>query len=197
MRWRWWPWGRQLGLEFDRIAAGLAHFGGARRRFELIGTVGTVQFIDDYAHHPSEIQATLTAARSQNRRIVAVFQPHRYSRVRSLFTEFATAFSAADLVVVVPTYPAGEKPSSQDDLDSAGVLATAIEASLSQDLTMLDGESRVIYEGDLKFLPDTLSPKLQENDLVLFLGAGNLNRTIPAVAAAYREQVMVYEAIAS
>ena len=103
--------GRVLGLEFGEIAKGIATFEGARRRFEFRGEVAGITFIDDYAHHPSEIRATLAAARLQARpgqRVVAIFQPHRYSRTLTFLEEFAESFTHADLVVLTDIYSAGE-----------------------------------------------------------------------------------------
>jgi UDP-N-acetylmuramate--alanine ligase len=103
--------GRKLNLDFATIAANIANFEGARRRFELCGEANGIIFIDDYAHHPSEIRATLASARLQAQpgaRVVAIFQPHRYSRTLTFLSEFAAAFSDADLVVITDIYSAGE-----------------------------------------------------------------------------------------
>lgn len=185
--------GRQLGLEFDVIAEALADCEGARRRFELKGAVNTVQFVDDYAHHPTEIEATLRAASTQQQRIVAVFQPHRYSRVASLFDEFAHSFAHAATVIVVPIYAAGEQPLPGCETKSAQTLATAIEAARPSQTDTANGQS-VYYEPDLANLSHRLVPLLQTNDLVVFLGAGNLNRSIPDIMSAYRQQTEHSEA---
>jgi UDP-N-acetylmuramate--alanine ligase len=165
--------GRVLGLEFGEIAKGIASFEGARRRFELRGEVGGITFIDDYAHHPSEIRVTLAAARLQARpgqRVVAIFQPHRYSRTLTFLEEFAESFAHADLVVITDIYSAGEPNLEQI---SGELLATAIAKQ----------HLHVVYQPTLpdlcKFLVQTLRP----GDLALFLGAGNLNQTIPEVIA--------------
>ena len=178
---------RKLGLDFATIAEALADFGGARRRFELRGTVEGVQFIDDYAHHPSEIQVTLAAAKSLNRRVVAVFQPHRYSRIASLFEDFSRAFGSADEVIVVPTYAAGEKPLPANQRKSAKTLTDRIRQQ--------SGNPNVTYQSRLEDLCQRLPSRLRPEDLVLFLGAGNLNRQIPAIVDAYRDRLQQSAAV--
>jgi UDP-N-acetylmuramate--alanine ligase len=168
--------GRILGLEFGEIAKGLATFEGARRRFEFRGEVDGITFIDDYAHHPSEIRATLAAARLQARpgqRVVAIFQPHRYSRTLTFLEEFAESFAHADLVVITDIYSAGEPDLGQV---SGELLAAKIAKQQQQ----------VVYQplpAVSEFLPTTLRP----GDLALFLGAGNLNQVIPEVIATLRQ----------
>ena len=169
---------RQLGMPFERIADALGEFGGARRRFELRGTVEGVDFIDDYAHHPSEIQVTLAAAKAQNRRVIAIFQPHRYSRIASLFDDFSRSFDSADEVIVVPTYPAGETPLPDNRSRSAETLTDRIRQQ--------SGNPNVVYQPQLDALSVQLPSRLRPRDLVVFLGAGNLNRQIPAIVDAYR-----------
>jgi UDP-N-acetylmuramate--alanine ligase len=197
--------GRHLGLSFEAIASALAQFGGARRRFELKGVVSDVQFVDDYAHHPTEIAATLAAAQTQQRRVVAVFQPHRYTRMASLFHEFAAAFRDADVVVVVPVYSAGEDPlPCSEELSAEALVRQMHRASLngnSSNGASPNGNSstnlsagvipvpEVFYEGELAALPERLSALLEPDDLVLFLGAGNLNCSIPTVMNAYRSRL--------
>ncbi|MGK7906624.1 MAG: UDP-N-acetylmuramate--L-alanine ligase [Synechococcus sp.] len=178
---------RKLGLDFATIVESLADFGGARRRFELRGTVEGVRFIDDYAHHPSEIQVTLTAAKSQNRRVVAIFQPHRYSRIASLFEDFSRAFGCADEVIVVPTYAAGEKPLPANQGKSAEILTERIRQQ--------SGNPNVTYQPRLEDLRDWLPSRLRPGDLVLFLGAGNLNRQIPSIVDAYRDRLQQSAAV--
>ncbi len=171
--------GRHLGIPFEQIATVLGDFVGAHRRFELKGMVQDVVFIDDYAHHPSEIEATLSAAQLQQRRVVAVFQPHRYSRLASLFEDFAQAFSQADLVVITPTYSAGE-----------GIHPNTSSLSLAAEMAQC--HPWVCYEPSLDHLPQSLSARLQPGDLVLFLGAGDLNRQIPATIEAYTQRCQVH-----
>lgn len=171
--------GRYLGLEFAVIADAIATFGGAKRRFECRGQYNGVNFIDDYAHHPREIEATLEAARQKvlqagAGRVIALFQPHRYSRATAFLSEFAIAFGNADQVIVTDIYSAGEVNLHQLTGEH---LAQAIARH----------HAHVSYQPDLTQLPQQLSSWLQPNDWVLFLGAGNLNQTIPNVIAAYQE----------
>jgi UDP-N-acetylmuramate--alanine ligase len=168
--------GRLLGLPFETIATALFTFEGARRRFEHRGVANDILFIDDYAHHPSEVRATLAAARLHaakslpRRRVVTVFQPHRYSRTQTFLAEFAESFGDADVVVLSDIYSAGEANSGQiNGQQVADFFATH--------------HSGVHYRPSLqtirKFLAETLVP----GDLVMFLGAGNLNQIIPEVMA--------------
>jgi UDP-N-acetylmuramate--alanine ligase len=165
--------GRALGLEFGAIAKGIATFEGARRRFEFRGEVDGITFIDDYAHHPSEIRVTIAAARLQARpgqRVVAIFQPHRYSRTLTFLEEFAQSFTHADLVVLTDIYSAGEPDLG---LISGEQLAAAIAQQHPQ----------VIYQPTLPSVREFLLSNLRPGDLALFLGAGNLNQAIPEVMA--------------
>jgi UDP-N-acetylmuramate--alanine ligase len=160
--------GRVLGLEFGAIAKGIATFEGARRRFELRGEVDGITFIDDYAHHPSEIRVTLAAARLQARpgqRVVAIFQPHRYSRTLTFLEEFSESFTHADLVVLTDIYSAGEPNLGQ----------------------IAKHHSQVVYQPTLPAVREYLLKTLRPGDLALFLGAGNLNQVIPEVITALCE----------
>ncbi|MFS8923117.1 UDP-N-acetylmuramate--L-alanine ligase [Synechococcus sp. B60.1] len=168
--------GRQLGLEFPVIASALAQFRGVQRRFEAKGEVGGVTFIDDYAHHPSEVRATLRAAYLQQRRVVAVFQPHRHSRLAALFQDFARCFENADVVVIVPTYGAGEPAPERSD-------------SLRLAVAVAEHHPQVRYVSSLRELPQVLASVLQPGDLAIFLGAGDLNQQIAATMRAYAAQV--------
>ncbi len=169
--------GRLLGLDFPVIAKSIATFEGTRRRFELRGEVNGILFIDDYAHHPSEIRATLAAARLQaksEQRVVAIFQPHRYSRTLAFLPDFAQSFSNADQVVVSDIYSAGEPNLGQI---SGQKLAEMIAAQHPQ----------VTYQPTLASVCQFLIQTLRPNDLALFLGAGNLNQVIPKVIAKLRQ----------
>jgi UDP-N-acetylmuramate--alanine ligase len=173
--------GRYLGLEFEVIADAIATFSGASRRFEKRGEVNGIRFIDDYAHHPSEINATLAAARLQangldfpQNRVVAIFQPHRYSRTQTFLAEFGQCFSSADLVVVTDIYSAGE--AKLNDISGEKV-AAEIAAHHPQ----------VVYQPSLKAVSRFLTENLQPGDLAIFLGAGNLNQIIPEVVAFYEQ----------
>ncbi|MBN3959844.1 UDP-N-acetylmuramate--L-alanine ligase [Nostoc sp. NMS8] len=163
--------GRALGLEFGAIAKGIATFEGARRRFEFRGEVNGITFIDDYAHHPSEIRVTLAAARLQARpgqRVVAIFQPHRYSRTLTFLEEFAESFAHADLVVLTDIYSAGEPNLGQ-------ISGESLAAEIAKQ------HSSVVYQPTLPAVCEYLLQTLRPGDLALFLGAGNLNQVIPEV----------------
>lgn len=165
---------RNFGIEFEVIASAIAQFTGAKRRFEIYGEEKGILFIDDYAHHPSELLATLAGAKlrvesQEAKRLVAIFQPHRYSRTAAFLQEFAMAFKAADLVVVTDVYSAGEAPTHVNG------------EQLAQLMTQYHPE--VIYHSDLSSLSERLTTLLCPGDLALFLGAGNLNQIIPETMA--------------
>ncbi|KAM3112903.1 UDP-N-acetylmuramate--L-alanine ligase [Phormidesmis sp. 146-33] len=168
--------GRLLGLEFEVIAEAIALFEGARRRFEKRGQFNDILFIDDYAHHPSEIQVTLAAAKLQAsqtvppQRVVAVFQPHRYSRTLTFLPEFAASFANADLVIVSDIYSAGEPDLNQ----ITGQQVTSLIAHHNPN---------VLYQPTLQAITHFLNDTLVPGDLAIFLGAGNLNQVIPDVMA--------------
>ncbi len=169
--------GRLLNLDFPVIANSIATFEGARRRFELRGEANNILFIDDYAHHPSEIRATLAAARLQakpEQRIVAIFQPHRYSRTLAFLLDFAQSFSYADLVVISDIYSAGEPNLGQ------------INAQQLVDL-IATYHPQVTYQPSLESVSQYLTQTLRPGDLALFLGAGNLNQVIPEVITSIRQ----------
>lgn len=182
---------RMLGVSFEAIADALSRFEGARRRFELRGVAGEVRFVDDYAHHPSEIQATLSAARLQAqgsstdvRRVVAIFQPHRYSRTQTFLPEFAASFADADAVVVTEVYSAGEPPI---DGVSGKHLAEAIA----------EHHDCVCYQPNLSDLTQFLQSSLQPGDLALFLGAGDLNQIVPPLLDWYRHAETPHDCVRS
>lgn len=172
--------GRQVGLDFNTIAQSLSTFEGTKRRFEHRGEIKEITFIDDYAHHPSEIDATLAAARlrvngnNSLKRVVAIFQPHRYSRTKTFLQEFAAAFQDADAIVITDIYSAGEQNTfgiSSKDL----VKAIAIN------------HDRVYYYADVNSIANFVQQEiLQPGDLAMFLGAGNLNQAIPKTIALYQ-----------
>jgi len=179
--------GRHIGLDFEVIAAAIASFEGTRRRFEKRGEVDGIRFIDDYAHHPSEISATLAAARiqanglldSQHNRVVAIFQPHRYSRTQAFLAEFGQCFHCADLVVVTEIYSAGEPKLGEL---SGEKVAKEIATHHPQ----------VSYQPTLQSVSQFLRETLRPGDLAIFLGAGNLNQIIPEVIACYQQVAQEY-----
>lgn len=168
--------GRKVGLEFAVIADALESFLGTKRRFEFKGEANNIKFIDDYAHHPSEIIVTLAAAKfrvkdKSQKRIVAIFQPHRYSRTETFMNEFATSFIDADVVVITDIYSAGE---TNFNNITGEQLAKKIAITHPQ----------AYYYSELNSLPYFLQEKiLQPGDLVMFLGAGNLNQYIEQTIA--------------
>jgi UDP-N-acetylmuramate--alanine ligase len=168
--------GRKLGLDFKAISSGLATFNGAKRRFELRGHQNNITFIDDYAHHPSEILVTLSAARLRvgaQRRVVAIFQPHRYTRTLEFLTEFSCSFKDADLVVITDIYSAGEA--------NTGIISgEKVVAEISK------YHPNVCYQPTLTAVSGFLTQNLQPGDICLFLGAGSLNQIIPGVVDFYR-----------
>jgi UDP-N-acetylmuramate--alanine ligase len=150
----------QMGIEFEHIKAGLESFQGVERRFQLKGSRNGVQFIDDYAHHPSELEATLSAARSgwKDSRIIAVFQPHLYSRTRDFAREFAAALEMADIAILTDIYPARERP-------IPGITA---------ELILESGNNKIQLISTMEEVHNYLRPKLQTNDLVITMGAGDI-----------------------
>jgi len=150
----------ELGLDFSAIQRGLESFRGVERRFQLRGSRNGVQFIDDYAHHPAELAATLQAARTgwPDSRIIAIFQPHLYSRTRDFAEDFAFELAAADLAIVMPIYPAREQPIP----------------GVSADLIIQAGNSHLQYLSDLDQLEVYLELILQPGDLVITMGAGDI-----------------------
>jgi UDP-N-acetylmuramate--alanine ligase len=157
--------GLELGVPFGRLAEALAAFTGAERRYELRGSARGVTVVDDYGHHPTEIAAVLRAARSgKPARIVAVFQPHRYTRTRDLMGEFGPALSLADVVVLTDIYAAGEPP-----IPGATVNALAEEMRTHvRDLHVVPS---------LADVPELVSALVRDGDLVLTLGAGSIGAT--------------------
>jgi UDP-N-acetylmuramate--alanine ligase len=155
----------QLGLSPDQIRKALAGFGGVKRRFTKTGEWNGVTIFDDYAHHPVEVAAVLRAARASTKgKVVAVVQPHRYTRLQSLFDQFATCFNDADAVIVADVYPAGEQKIEGVDRDH---LVGAIKAH---------GHRRAIGLPSPEVLPAMIREIVTPGDYVVFLGAGNITQ---------------------
>jgi UDP-N-acetylmuramate--alanine ligase len=155
--------GLELDVAFSKIAKALARFEGVDRRFQRKGEAFGATVIDDYGHHPTEIQATLAAAREGfGARTVVAFQPHRYSRTRALLEEFGRAFVLADRVIVTAVYAAGEAP--LPDIDGAAVA----------DALVRHGHPAVSYEPRLERIPNRLRALVLPGDLVITLGAGDI-----------------------
>jgi UDP-N-acetylmuramate--alanine ligase len=162
----------ELGCDDDTIRTGFARFGGVRRRFTRVGEVAGATVIDDYAHHPVEIRAVLSAAREAARgRVIAVAQPHRFTRLRDLMGEFQSCFNDADMVFVAPVYAAGEQP-----------IAGVDSAALVQGLKDRGHRSAAEIEG-----PDELADRLVEllspGDMVVCLGAGDITKWAASLAS--------------
>lgn len=154
---------RFVGLSFDRIAAVLENFSGAGRRFQLTGEVGGIKVVDDYAHHPTEIKATLKAAVQVNTgRVISVFQPHRYTRTSILGERFGEAFTDADIVIVSELYSAGEQPIE-------GVSAKKIISAIERH----DGRE-VIFLPTTREIVDFLVRTVRPGDMVITMGAGDI-----------------------
>ena len=172
--------GREIGLDFTTIAQSLATFEGTKRRFEHRGEINGITFIDDYAHHPSEIEVTLTAARlsvdghNALKRVVAIFQPHRYSRTKTFLLEFANAFQEADEIVITDIYSAGEQ-------NTFGISGSDLVEAIAR------YHDKVHYYPDVDSIDTFIKEKiLQPGDLAMFLGAGNLNQAIAKTITLYQ-----------
>lgn len=154
--------GLDLNIEFEKIASALGAYSGVQRRFQITGEANGVTIIDDYAHHPTEIAATLAAIKSTNRRIVAVFQPHRYTRTKALSKDFGQCFNDADMVIVTNIYGAGEKPI--EGVDASLVVKSLVEF----------GHSRVMFIQTFEEIIDFLHRFTCPQDVVVTLGAGDI-----------------------
>ena len=161
-----------VGIDLDiappLILEALESYAGTGRRFELKATVKEVMIVEDYGHHPTEIRATLDAAkRGWDRRVVSVFQPHRYTRTFHLMDQFATSFNQADVLVLTEIYPASEDP-------IPGVTGERLYDEIRK-----FGHKNVHFEPDLKKIPRLLKQLVRAGDIVMVQGAGNINRIIP------------------
>ena len=160
----------QLGVTSDKIAEGLGHFRGVDRRFQLRGKACGVTVVDDYGHHPTEIRATLAAAREcGHQHIHVIFQPHRYTRTLDLMDQFTCAFADADTVAVLPIYAASEEP-------IPGVTAEALAAKIEG--------PKVQYAADFAAAVAAVAAQARECDLIMTLGAGSVSQLGPQILAA-------------
>lgn len=160
--------GLDLEIDFQLIAEGLESFRGTERRFEIKGEIGegdeSILVVDDYGHHPTEILATLAAAKSSDRRLVVLFQPHRYTRTQKLLRDFARSFYDADVVLLCDIYPASEDP-----------IEGVTSKSLAEEVERF-GHRNVHYIGGVESGADAFAQYAQPGDLLLTLGAGNVWR---------------------
>ena len=153
----------EMGIDESSLRRAFSGFKGVKRRFTRVGEANGVVVVDDYAHHPVEIAAVLKAARTATAgRVIAVVQPHRYTRLRDLFESFCTCFNDADAVVVADVYPAGEAPIAGADRDSL------VEGLRRR------GHRHVLALADPKALAETVSPLVESGDLIVCLGAGSI-----------------------
>ena len=165
-----------MGIAPDMAAAALAGFSGAKRRFETKGKENGIWIVDDYAHHPTEICATLQAAKeTRAQRIICVFQPHRYTRTKLLYEEFCHSFSNCDKLILTHIYSAGENPIP--GISSQG-LAESIRVTTGQDVSYIDSFSRV---------EEYLYKNCREGDLVITMGAGDVFRIGEELVREFRE----------
>ncbi len=169
--------GLEVGIPFETVASALAEFQGAERRFQRLGEVDGVMVVDDYGHHPTEIAAVLAAARAGiDRRLVVVFQPHRYTRTSQLMREFGAALSRADEVVLTEIYAAGEPPIPGVTLDA---LASVVRAA---------ARGGVYVVPAVEDLPSAVAMMARPGDLVITLGAGSIGGTGERILDAIRQR---------
>jgi UDP-N-acetylmuramate--alanine ligase len=154
--------GLELGLHFEGIAEAVSIFEGVRRRFDLVGSVGTINVIEDYAHHPTELRSVIGAARDYTTgRIITIFQPHRYSRTRDLMDDFTGCFHGSDIFILTDIYSADEHPSAKMDIKE---LFDLIDKKMFSEARVADKED----------IPRMVAALVRDNDTVLVLGAGDI-----------------------
>jgi len=170
--------GFELELDFDLIARGLKAFTGVSRRFQFRGEERGVLVVDDYGHHPTEIKATLAAAKigSQGRRMVALFQPHRYSRTKDQMDDFARSFNNADVLLVTDIYAASEDPIEN------------VTAERLVEAVKLYGHKDARHVGPLEDAAKILADEVRAGDVVITLGAGNVYRAGERLLELLRER---------
>ena len=169
--------GMELNIEFSTIADALKNFSGVQRRFEILHQSNSLVIVDDYGHHPAEILATLTTAKTvwPDRRLIVVFQPHRYSRTQYLLENFYSSFNDADKLILLDIYGAGEKPIE-------GINSRKLAKGIRE-----YGHKNVEHIEDADSLVPQLKFSLQSGDVVLTLGAGNIGELAHKLAAEFRD----------
>ncbi len=169
----------ELEIPMQTIIGGFRNFGGLQRRFEVRDEIDNIMIIDDYGHHPAEIKATLEAAKTGwNKRVIAVFQPHRYSRTAALFADFQTAFYQADEVIVTAVYAAGEEPIE-------GATGEALAHGVVE-----HGHKAVTYCETLEVASEYVAGIVESGDMVVTLGAGSVNQVCGLLADKLRQKVV-------
>ncbi|MBN1957754.1 MAG: UDP-N-acetylmuramate--L-alanine ligase [Desulfuromonadales bacterium] len=167
----------ELEIPFQTVIGGFRNFGGLQRRFQVREEVDGIMLVDDYGHHPAEIKATLGAAKSGwNKRVIAVFQPHRYTRTAALFEDFQTAFYQADILVVTDVYAAGEDPVD-------GATGEALAQGVLE-----HGHKAVVYRATLEEVSAYVAEIAEPGDMVITLGAGNVNQVCGLVAESLKHK---------
>ena len=157
--------GLEMGLSFQMIQKGISTYQGVRRRFEIKGIHNDIMVVDDYAHHPSEVSATLGAAKSGwDHRIIAIFQPHLFTRTRDFYKDFALAFQQSDILIVTDIYPAREEP------------LKGITAKIIVDEAEKLGHGHIEFIANQNNIPTRLKDISQPNDMIITMGAGNIWR---------------------
>jgi UDP-N-acetylmuramate--alanine ligase len=163
--------GLSLNVPADLIRAGLAKFAGVGRRFEIKGTFAGVTLIDDYGHHPAEIRATLEAARGCNyKRLLVLFQPHRYSRTQALWEDFRSSFNQADILVLTEIYAAGEAPIE-------GITGERLAEAIST-----AGHKNVVFSNTMQAAMEYMLREARPGDAVMTIGAGSVGRVLDQLA---------------
>ena len=163
----------EIGVEHSVVREALSSFAGVQRRFTVLGEQRGITVVDDYAHHPAEVEIVLEAARAAyKRRLVVAFQPHRYTRVHHLFDEFARAFNAADVLLLTDVYAAGEQPIAGAD---SAHLAEAVAAHGHRDVTYVGAQAELV---------PALLKRSRPGDIIITLGAGSITRTGPELLRA-------------
>ncbi|MEK3882680.1 UDP-N-acetylmuramate--L-alanine ligase [Paenibacillus sp. PL2-23] len=166
----------EAGLAFDDIRQAIQSFRGAKRRFQVLGEVNDILVIDDYAHHPTEIQATISAAKATGKRIIAVFQPQRYTRTYFLFEQFSRAFSEADEVIITDIYsPAGEKQ------------IEGVNSSKLVELIRKNSHAQAEYIPTKEEVLDALKSRVAPGVLVITMGAGDIWKVADALATSLKQ----------
>jgi len=150
----------ECGISFEQIKNSIKQFGGTKRRFEFVGEFNGAKIYDDYAHHPTEVVATLNSAKQLNKRIVAIFQPHRYSRFKGFWNEFKESFRDADVLVMADVYSAGED-----------FLADYNSEKFAQEI-----DNAIYLKGSIDDIKDTICPYIKPDDIVLTIGAGDITQ---------------------